>query len=260
MDRCRPALLLALLLSCGLAQGAGAPDPLGSPMWDYLRERFLGDDRYRFDDRVRVELPPFAEDPTQVPVTIDATALKVPVERILIWADLNPIQHIATLYPLSDRVAPALSLRIKVQQATVVRAAVLAADGTWYLGGRHIDAAGGGCTAPSQAAADPYWESHLGEMQGRLFPPHSPDVSQRARFRVVHPMDTGLVDGIPEFYIERARLEDEHSHALMRLELSPPVSENPMLSFDTRGVRELRLWLRDNNGNEFATGVAAGGE
>ena len=41
----------------------------------------------------------------------------------------------------------------------------------------------------------------------------------------------------------------------MRLELSPPVSENPMLSFDTRGVGALRLWLRDNNGNSFAARV-----
>ncbi|NVK42835.1 MAG: quinoprotein dehydrogenase-associated SoxYZ-like carrier [Oceanospirillaceae bacterium] len=224
-------------------------------MWDYLRTRFLGDDRYRFDDRVRVELPPFAEDPTQVPVTVDASALAQPVSRIILWADLNPIQHIATLHPLDDRVAPSLSLRIKVQQATAVRAAVLAADGVWYLGGRFIDAAGGGCTAPSLAVADPYWESHLGEMQARLFSPYQPQGPGRARFRIIHPMDTGLVDGIPEFYIEQARLEDANGTPLMRLELSPPVSENPMLSFDTRGVDALRLWLRDNNGNSFAARV-----
>lgn len=259
MDRRWGRWLLVALLNATTANAAVVEDPLGSPMWDYLRERLLGDAVYRFDDRIVVELPPFAEDPTQVPVTVDASALGLPVERVLIWADLNPIQHIATFYPLDERVAPALSLRIKVQQATAVRAAVLAADGTWYLGGRVIDAAGGGCTAPSQSTADPYWESHLGEMQARLFVPRSEHGPGRARFRVIHPMDTGLVDGIPEFFIEQGRLEDDDGNLLMRLELSQPVSENPMLSFDTRGNGGLRLWLRDNNGNEFQTVVPGEG-
>ncbi|MFC6672968.1 thiosulfate oxidation carrier protein SoxY [Marinobacterium aestuariivivens] len=67
-------------------------------------------------------------------MSIDATGLGEPVERILIWADLNPIQHIATLYPHDGRVVPRLSLRIKVQQATAVRAAVLSAGtGIWAV-------------------------------------------------------------------------------------------------------------------------------
>lgn len=258
--RCLHWLGAALLsLGCGALQGAtDTPDPLGSPMWDYLRERFLGADPYRFDTRIRVEVPPFAEDPTQVPVSVDATGLGEPVERILIWADLNPIQHIATLYPHDSRVVPRLSLRIKVQQATAVRAAVLSA-GTWHLGGAFLDASGGGCTVPSQAAASPYWESHLGEMQARRFEAQaSPATSARFKFRVIHPMDTGLVEGIPEFYIEQALLRDPDGNTLLRLELSPPVSENPVLSFDTRGIGSLSLWMRDNNGNEFETAVQEG--
>lgn len=240
-------------------------DPLDSPLWDYLRQRFIGDDTYLFDPLVKVHVPPFAEDPSQVPVSVDARALAGRVERMVIWADFNPIQHIVTAYPQSDQVEPQLSLRIKVEQGTPVRAAVLTHDGIWHVGGSYLDAAGGGCTAPSMAAGDPYWESHLGEIQARRFA--APDGSgvlahggARYKFRVIHPMDTGLVSGIPEFYIEQAQLRGENGVALMRLELSPPVSENPVLTFDTGNTRNVRLWMRDNNGNEFETAVSAQAE
>ncbi len=256
---------------------ADEADPLNSPLWGYLRQRFIGSDPYHFDSRVKVAVPPFAEDPTQVPISIDASALDGNIERILVWADLNPIQHIVTLYPHSDVVRPRLSLRIKVEQGTAVRAAVLTSDGLWHIGGSYLDASGGGCTAPSMAAGNPYWESHLGEVQARLFPASGagsiaaasttaqaeaatePGLQAatlgrddaRYKFRVIHPMDTGLVAGIPEFYIEQAQLRGAGGEPLMRLELSAPVSENPVLTFDTGTEQDVRLWLRDNNGNEF---------
>ncbi|UTW13421.1 quinoprotein dehydrogenase-associated SoxYZ-like carrier [Marinobacterium rhizophilum] len=231
-------------------------DPLDSPLWDYLRQRFIGAAPYRFDERIQVRVPPFAEDPFQVPISIDASALSGRIERILVWADFNPIQHIVTAWPQSELVRPQLSLRIKVEQGTPVRAAVLTDAGVWHVGGRYLNAAGGGCTAPSMAAGNPYWESHLGEIQARGFAP-AKDGAARYKFRVIHPMDTGLVSGIPQFYIEQAELRGEDGTALMRLELSAPVSENPVLTFDTGHAGSLRLWMRDNNGNVFETPVAA---
>lgn len=269
-----PGILLGLLVTLSVMALAAGPereapvtpaeqqqDPLDSPLWDYLRQRFIGDAPYRFDDRIKVHVPPFAEDPFQVPISIDASALAGQIERIVVWADFNPIQHVVTAWPQSDRVRPQLSLRIKVEQGTPVRAAVLTHGGVWHVGGQYLDASGGGCTAPSMAASDPYWESHLGEIQARGFAlPRS--AAARYKFRVIHPMDTGLVSGIPEFFIEQAELRAEDGKALMRLELSAPVSENPVLTFDTGNAGAVRLWMRDNNGNLFETPVdapAAGG-
>jgi sulfur-oxidizing protein SoxY len=269
-----PGILLGLLVTLSVMALAAEPggdnrampateqqDPLESPLWNYLRQRFIGDAPYRFDALIKVRVPPFAEDPSQVPISIDARALAGQVERIVVWADFNPIQHIVTAWPHSDQVQPQLSLRIKVEQGTPVRAAVLTTDGVWHIGGSYLDAAGGGCTAPSMAASDPYWESHLGEIQARLFA--SVDgaaakarLGKRYKFRVIHPMDTGLVSGIPEFYIEQAQLRDGNGALLMRLQLSPPVSENPVLTFDTGSTHHVRLWMRDNNGNEFETAVS----
>ena len=241
-------LCLSFMLSAGL-QANSQTDPLNSVMWDYNRQIFLGNNaEYVFDDRIKVGVPQFAEDPTQVPVDIDATALTGEIVRIVSWADMNPIQHIFTYYPHPD-VLPKVSMRIKVQQATPVRAAVLTKDGVWHIGSSWLEAAGGGCTTPSVGNADPYWESHLGETKSRVFKGAQ---SSRYKFRVIHPMDTGLVGSIPEFFIQQVELRDESGRALARMELSPPVSENPVITFDLRTTdAKHHLWLRDNNGNEF---------
>lgn len=240
------AALMAALASGPVA--ATQSDPLNSPMWDYNRQIFLGNMPWQFDSKVTVEVPEFAEDPTQVPITVDATAFAGDIEKVIAWADLNPIQHIFTLYPTLDA-NPRLSLRIKVQQATPVRAAVLTRDGVWHVGGAELDAAGGGCTAPSVGNADPYWESHLGEIASRKF---SGSLGSRYKFKVIHPMDTGLVNNIPEFFLEQLEVRDDEGKAVVKMELYPPVAENPVFTFDLKNrERSHSLWLRDNSGNEF---------
>jgi len=240
--------LLTLLVSGYL--NAGTPDdPLESVMWDRTRKIFLGDVDYQFDQRIRIDVPAFAEDPAQVPIRIDASVFAGNIERMVVWADLNPIQHIFDYYPLAGgngRVA----LRIKVQQSTAVRAAVLTRDGHWHVGYAWLEAAGGGCTTPSMGNSDPYWQSHLGEIQARYF--QRPDQGTRLKLRVIHPMDTGLVSSIPEFYLEQLELRDPEDTPLVRMNLSQPVSENPVITFDLdEGTQGYSLWMRDNGGNEF---------
>ncbi len=243
--------------SMGLALGwlllsspawAGGADPLQSAMWGFHQTRFLGEAPYEFDARVVLTAPPFAEDSRQVPISIDATALGSEVVRMIAWAELNPIPHIFTFFP-SGPVAPRIALNIRVEQSTPIRAAVLTRDGTWHVGSTRIDAAGGGCTAPSAVRAQPGWEEHLGEVFGARFPQGA---GSRLRLRIAHPMDNGLSGGIPEFYIERAELRGGDGAVLASLELHPSVSENPTLTLQLDGQDAgQQLWLRDNNGNEF---------
>lgn len=244
----RPILLALALLLMPLMGNAAEPDPLNSVMWDYHRERMLGDAPVRFDDRVKVSAPPFAEDSRQVPIQVDASALDGDIVRILAWADLNPIPRIFDFHPSSSRVQPVLALRIRVEQATPVRAAVLTRDGVWHVGSTRVEAAGGGCTAPSVVRAQAGWEDRLGEVLGGRFPRGEFD---RLRLEISHPMDNGLVDGIPEFYLEQAELRDSEGGLLARMELFSAISENPNLCFEVRGDTDTRVWLRDNNGNEF---------
>jgi sulfur-oxidizing protein SoxY len=226
-------------------------DPVPSVMWAFYHKQMLGDAPFVFDDRVKLLAPPFAEDARQVPLEIDARAFKGEVVKILAWAELNPLPKIVDFQPL-DRVLPWLAIRIRIEQATPLRAAVLTRDGLWHVGSTVIDAAGGGCTAPSVVRTQPGWEEHIGEVLGARYP--RTDFS-RLRVQVAHPMDNGMVSGIPEFFINHAELRGADDQLLARLELFPAVSENPNLAFDIEGAGQTRLIVRDNSGNEFDASI-----
>ncbi|MDD2052105.1 quinoprotein dehydrogenase-associated SoxYZ-like carrier [Pseudomonas putida] len=253
----RNACLLALWLPLG-AMAADAPaalpgtDPVpSSVMWDFYHKQILGSAAFVFDDRVKLLAPPFAEDARQVPIEIDARALQGDVVRILAWAELNPLPKIVDFQP-SAQVLPWLSIRIRVEQATPLRAAVQTRDGLWHVGSTLIDAAGGGCTAPSVVRTEAGWEEHVGEVLGGRYPREH---FSRLRLQVSHPMDNGLVSGIPEFYLTQAELLDAAGKTLATLELFPAVSENPNLGFDVQGAGQTHLRLRDNSGNEFNAAI-----
>ncbi|MBS7663112.1 quinoprotein dehydrogenase-associated SoxYZ-like carrier [Pseudomonas lalucatii] len=246
----RALLLLACFALAWEARGAEG-DPVTSVMWDYHHQRLLDGAPFVFDERVRVLAPPFAEDARQVPIQVDASALGEQVVRMLAWAELNPIPRIFDFQP-GERVLPRLAIRIRVEQATPIRVAVLTRAGLWHVGSTQVDAAGGGCTAPSVVRAQPGWQERQGQVHGRRF---ALGAASRLRLQVVHPMDNGLVDGIPEFFLDQAELRDAAGRVLARLELFPAVSENPTLGLEVQGREETRLWLRDNNGNEFAAAL-----
>lgn len=246
--RNRTMLAATLLLAGALhAVPAQAADPLNSPMWEYLRGIYLPGEVV-FDERVKVSAPGAAEDVFNVPVMVDASGLEG-VEEIVAIADLNPIPHILTYRP--EKAAPIIGFRFKVQQATPVRAAVRTADGVWHVGSAHVNASGGGCTAPALAHADTGWQRHLGEMHGRAW---SDGEQVRLRVRVRHPMDTGLAEGIPEFFIDRMRVTGADGQVIGTIQPFEPVSENPLITLvadaDAAGSA-LRVSGRDNNGNEF---------
>lgn len=243
-----PLILLCCFSSKGFA-GDCKIDPLDSPSWEYMQSLFLEGGPCEFDERIKVEVPDFAEDAFQVPISVDASSIK-DIVKIVAFSDLNPIPHIFNYFPESET-SPRVSLRIKVQQSTPVRAAVLTKDGKWHVGGSFLNAAGGGCTAPSVGNGNPYWEDHLGEIKSKAFS-LTGSKNTRLKFKVIHPMDTGLASSIPEFYIEQVQLRGSDRKPIIRMELSQPVSENPVISFDMEGnTKGYSLWMRDNSGNEF---------
>jgi sulfur-oxidizing protein SoxY len=176
------------------------------------------------------------------------------VQEVLVLADHNPIIKVLQFYPVS--VKPTLSFRFKLQQASPVRALARTKDGVWHAGGVWVDAAGGGCTAPSVGRASGSWADTLNQVQTRLWKRQE---GERLRVRLMHPMDTGLAPGIPAFYIERLNLSDAAGNELMRMLTFEPVSENPVFSFDLRTDKRPALPLlvsgSDNNGNRIQAKV-----
>lgn len=241
-------------LALAVAAWAAPPakDPLGSPRWGDMEKIFLSGERYEFDDRVKVQAPVQSENPMQVPVTVDATAL-TDVREVMVFADFNPILEILRFYP--EKASAYLGFRIKLQQSSPVRAAVRTGDGVWHLGGTIVNTVGGGCTAPSAGSASTEWQKRLNEVSARSW--SEGPMSGRLRLRVIHPMDTGLVAGIPAFHLESLVLKDEAGVPLMRMTLSQPVSENPVFTLHrARSAGGVEVLGRDNNGNTFDVRVA----
>lgn len=242
------SLLTGLLLStCTVLSHATEASRHTSTMWEYYHQRLLDNQEFVFDDRVQVNTPPFAEDARQVPLEIDARALPGTTQKIILWAELNPIPQIMVVTP-GAQLENLIAVRIRVEQATPIRAAFLQDDGLWHVGTGHIEAAGGGCTAPSVIRAEEGWEKHVGEIFGAR---HLRDNSSFLRMRISHPMDNGLSGGIPEYFVDHAQLRDESGRVLADFELFASVSENPTLTLTLKGEQQARLWVRDNNGNEF---------
>ena len=234
-------------------------DPLGSMQYPSLREQTIGKATAKFSDAVVIKGPAFADDAMNVPLLVDARALdKVGggVARIRVAVDRNPVRQVLDFEPL--RALPMLAFRIRMEQASPVRAFVQTQDGQWHVGSTWVQAAGGGCTVPGLTRADGSWSKTLGQVQARFFN-NVLEGSRRLRVRVMHPMDTGLVAGIPAFYIEDLQLVDSAGQAWWKLSLHEPVSENPIITFELppQAVPGLRIVGRDNNGNRIDAEVGA---
>lgn len=253
------ALLLAAVLLAGAAQAqTSSVDPFDSGQWPVLAAEHFKGQAVVFDRRVAVTAPSFAEDPMNVPVLVDASALP-DVERVVVLVDRNPIRKVLEYLPTGAK--PVLSFRFKLEQSSPVRAAARTKDGVWHVGGAWVESTGGGCTVPGATRANATWPQTLGQVSGRVFERDASDAgagSSRLRVKIMHPMDTGLVSGIPAFYIDELRLTDEAGTEYMKILTWEPVSENPVFSFDLGRKPQGALLLvgRDNNGNRIRARIA----
>lgn len=246
-------LTIAALLMPGSAPALATPaDPLGSPMWEHHAARLFGKDAVVFDDRVTVRIPEIAENQRVFPVTVDARALPA-VRRIVLFADLNPIPVAVDYAPTEAE--PFLATRIKLDQRTPVRAAVQTEDGTWHIGGSWIDAAGGGCSAPPVSRVKGDWADHLGEVRAGQWSEKAGETRLRMTFR--HPMDTGLVENIPAYNIERLTIRDAAGKPLGNMQIFGSVAEDPAFTVVVKATGTISFEARDSAGLQFPGKVAA---
>lgn len=240
-----------------------APDPFeGDPhqsrAWPELKREYLGAKANAvFDKRVEVQGPSFAEDPMNVPITVRVKGLP-DVQRVVVLVDRNPIRKVLEYQPVAA--LPVIGFRFKLEQASPVRAAVQTRDGLWHVGSTWVDSSGGGCTVNGASRNDGTWSQTLGQGQAKVYGQSAVigDAAARLRLRVMHPMDTGLVGGVPAFFVNKLTVRDADGHELARLQTFEPVSENPVFSFDFATAPRVPLSIAgtDNNGNKIALSTA----
>lgn len=246
------------------APAAAAPlpaDPLNSPMWTYQAGQIFGSDPVRFDPRVRVIMPQIAENQHEFPVAVDARTIPG-VKRMILFADLNPITLSFDYRPVDADAY--IATRIKLDQRTPVRGAVQLASGEWLVGGGWVDAAGGGCSAPPVSRVKGDWAQHLGEIRGEAWPA---ELAGSAKLRLLfrHPMDTGLVENIATYHLDKIDVKDGAGKLLATLEVQASVSEDPAFTILPHAPVGATLVTdgRDTNGisyhAEVKVGARAGG-
>jgi sulfur-oxidizing protein SoxY len=242
------ALNFGIFLPVLTANAAPLPaDPLKSPVWDGLGALLFEGAPVRFDPRVKIDFPEIAENQRSFPVAVDARAL-TGVRRIILFADLNPIQQAIDFTP--QAAAPFIATRIKLDQRTPVRAAVLLSDGSWHVNGRWIDAAGGGCSAPPLSRVNGDWAAHLGEVRGLAV---RGAAGTRVRLAFRHPMDTGMVGNIAAYTINRLTLTGPKGEAFGTLSIEGSVAEDPSFSLliPPAVTDTLHFAARDTNGRDY---------
>lgn len=244
-----------VLLLLAEAAWADLPaDPLGSPLWEYNIERYLGEGaRVVVDDRVGLSVPDFAEDSTQVPLAVNLAGFPHQAAKVITWVDMNPVP---LLFDADSGGAglKLVSLNFRIQQASSIRAAVLDEHGVWHIDSGFVDAAGGGCTAPREVVSSSEWENEFGTLKTGLF---SSDGTTRIKANLLHPMDSGMVGNVPAFFVGDVEVRQEGSEAvLLAMTLAESASENPMFVFEFANgehteSKALTIWMEDNNGYRF---------
>jgi sulfur-oxidizing protein SoxY len=229
-----------------------AGDPYRSYPWIDMRQLYLENAKVIFDERVKVLGPAFAEDPMNVPISVRVDPALGAVEKIVVLVDRNPIRRVLEFRPVDA--LPSIAFRFKLEQASPVRAAVKLKSGQWVAGGTFVESSGGGCTVSGASRADGSWSRTLGEVSGKLFT-RSGDAASRLRLQIMHPMDTGLANGIPAFFVNRLSVRSGAGRELARVDAFEPVSENPVFSFDfaVAPAGGVRIVGADNNGNRIAS-------
>jgi sulfur-oxidizing protein SoxY len=235
-----------LLVSFILIQNTYAKNPVESPTFDDILKEIIKDEKYIFDDmNIKIKVPLFADNPIQVPIFVDAKAIKN-AKKLIIFTDLNPIPKVIDMDLLN--LLPIVSLNIKVAQETPIRALVLDDKGVWHIGSNNIKSFGGGCSVSSVASSDTNFDKLLGKTKGNIF---KTDGVYRLKTSIFHPMETGLVFGNSEFYINRITIKADNQ-ILAKIDAYSSISENPRFIFETLvESKDYKIEFFDIDGNKF---------
>ena len=241
-------ILYFLLLNFLLAQNIYAQNPIASPTFDDILKDIVKNDKYVFDNKnIKIKVPLFADNPVQVPIFVDAKNIRN-ARKMILFADLNPIPKIIDMD--LKNILPIVSLNIKVAQETPIRALVLDDKNVWHIGSNNIKSFGGGCSVSSVSSSDTDFEKLLGKIKSEIF--EVENNTYRIKSSIFHPMETGLIFGAPEFYINKIVLKED-INILSSLELFSPISENPRFIFETKTkAQNYKIEFFDIDGNQFS--------
>ncbi len=242
------ALVAILAVSVALPSVAGEQDPLRSEIWaDMIAEEFAGAPVV-YDDRVRLVMPDWVEEPHSVPLVVKLPDGGAGIAEIAVFIENNPIRTAVRIAP--RRPIQAVGMNVRLERSTPVRAAALDTAGIWHVAQTAVtvNSPGGCSTMPEDALAA------LGDIALKRF--DRAGGASRLKVRIAHPMHTGFAtddagDTVPAYHIEQVAIEDDRG-PLADLTTWAALSHDPVFHFDLPDEqRTVRVSVRDSAGLWF---------
>lgn len=238
-------VLLLLLCVFGLNQ-IFAYEKIDPSIFKDMIKPIIKNDSYKIDKvKIKIKVPNFADNPVQVPIFVDAKNIKN-AKRLVILADYNPIPKVIDME--IKHILPVFSTNIKVAHETPLRVLVQDTTNTWHIASSNINSSGGGCDVTSLSSKNKDFEKLLGNIKSKIF---NKKDRQRIKASIFHPMETGLIFGNPEFFIEKILIKN-NDVIISKIQTTSVISENPRFIFETeKSHKNLSIHFVDNTGSEF---------
>lgn len=248
-----PRLAFPVLI-CALVAATAPALAQEETTWAEIRSNVVGD-RPVEDGEGLVTLiaPKRAEDAAIVPIEIKLAAPSGDprrVAKVTVVVDENPAPVAGTFSFGEPRQSASVSLRVRVDSYTYLRAIAETDDGRQYMTKAYVKAAGG-CSAP--ASKDPAEAlANLGQMRFRAFPERG-----EAQVQIRHPNYSGLqMDQITRLYTPAWFIEDvtvtQGSTQVFSMTGGISISEDPTFrfSFEPNG-EPVVVEAKDTQGRVF---------
>jgi sulfur-oxidizing protein SoxY len=237
------AFACAVLVAVGGFVGQSSADSNQSKVWDGIqKDTFGGREIADAKDMITMEAPIRAEEAALVPITIKMPAgFAEKVKSLTLVVDQNPAPVSATFtYGAAAGTGERmLSLRIRMDQYSDVRAIAETTDGKLYMTSKYVKASGG-CSAPANKDLEEAMKS-MGKMQFKKFAAADGATSgQEAQLMIKHPNNSGMqmdqLTGLytPARYINKIEIKSGDD-LIFAVESGISISEDPNFRFTHGG-------------------------
>jgi sulfur-oxidizing protein SoxY len=254
------AAALCILGSLSAAARAQAPDPdtvARSERWKALQEAIFGDRTVRDGAGViELDAPPRALDAALVPVELRLVGNK-PIKALYLVIDNNPspLSAHVTFGPMAD--PRSMTLRVRVDEYTLMHAIAEAQDGSLYVAEQFVKAAGG-CSAPAGSTTEQALKE-MGRMKLKLLGEFAAGKPVQAQLMIRHPNFNGMqMDQITRYYtparfIKTTEVTYEGSR-VFNLESDISISTDPVIVFGfvPQAKGQMKVVVRDSDEETFA--------
>jgi sulfur-oxidizing protein SoxY len=235
----KPALLTCAMLLASAGAYAQQASPVEDVIWvNGLQEHFFADQNiWDGEGVISLDAPYRAENAAFVPITITAGFAQSPdryIDTVWLIVDKNP-GPLAGKFTFSQQAGRAdLSLRLRVNEYSPVRAIARTNDGKLYMARRFVKASGG-CAAPAGADMDAAM-ARLGKMKIRELDSQAESDARLFQLMISHPNINGMqMDQVtqlftPAHFVKEVRVKYDDKE-VFSAETSFAISENPSFRF-----------------------------